>query len=167
MVHVDDVADGILAALDRGEAGERYILGGENVTVADMARRCLKAAGIRKPVVVVPEWVLRTAVRVAARLRLPAPMPADLVGGHRRGEPQPRRHAHGRPEHPLRHHHDRLGDPGCLQAPASHFRDRHVLPAEDVALPRFAPVERGENPIATSSTCTTDAPPFSASAASS
>ena len=80
VVHVDDVADGVIAALDRGEAGERYILGGENVTVAEMARRCLKAAGIRKPVVVVPEWALRAAVRAAARLRLPAPMPADLVG---------------------------------------------------------------------------------------
>ena len=80
VVHVDDVADGVIAALDRGQAGERYILGGENVTVADMARRCLKAAGIRKPVVVVPEWALRAAVRAAARLRLPAPMPADLVG---------------------------------------------------------------------------------------
>jgi dihydroflavonol-4-reductase len=30
-VHVDDVAAGHLAALRRGEIGERYILGGENV----------------------------------------------------------------------------------------------------------------------------------------
>ena len=80
VVHVDDVADGVIAALDRGERGERYILGGENLTVADMARRCLRTAGLRKPVVVVPEWALHLAVRVAAKLRLPAPMPADLVG---------------------------------------------------------------------------------------
>ena len=30
LVHVDDVADGHLAAFDKGEVGERYILGGEN-----------------------------------------------------------------------------------------------------------------------------------------
>ena len=34
LVHVDDVADGHLAALTRGEIGERYILGGENMTLA-------------------------------------------------------------------------------------------------------------------------------------
>ena len=42
LVHVDDVADGHLAALERGAVGERYILGGTNVTfvamLADIAR---------------------------------------------------------------------------------------------------------------------------------
>ena len=80
VVHVDDVAAGIVAALDRGVVGERYILGGENLTVADMARRCLREAGMRKPVVVLPERVVRAAVRVAGALRLPAPMPAEVVG---------------------------------------------------------------------------------------
>jgi dihydroflavonol-4-reductase len=80
LVHVDDVAAGILAALDKGTAGERYILGGENLTVADMARRCLREAGMRKPVVVLPERAVRAAVRIAGALRLPPPLPADLVG---------------------------------------------------------------------------------------
>ena len=36
LAHVDDVAAGHVAALDRGRIGERYILGGENVFLADM-----------------------------------------------------------------------------------------------------------------------------------
>jgi dihydroflavonol-4-reductase len=42
-VHVDDVAAGHLAALQRGRIGERYILGGENVTLRQML---LDIAGI-------------------------------------------------------------------------------------------------------------------------
>jgi dihydroflavonol-4-reductase len=36
LVHVDDVAAGHLAALERGAVGERYILGGQNVLLPDM-----------------------------------------------------------------------------------------------------------------------------------
>jgi len=37
-VHIDAVARGHLAAYERGRAGERYILGGENLTYRDMFR---------------------------------------------------------------------------------------------------------------------------------
>jgi dihydroflavonol-4-reductase len=43
LAHVDDVATGHLAALQRGRIGERYILGGENVTLRQML---LDIAGI-------------------------------------------------------------------------------------------------------------------------
>ena len=42
-VHVDDVAAGHLVALHRGRVGERYILGGENITLRQML---LDIAGI-------------------------------------------------------------------------------------------------------------------------
>ena len=80
VVHVDDVAAGIVAALDRGRAGERYILGGENLTVPELVRTALAAAGSRKPVLVVPERVLRAVVRLCGVLRVPPPVPPDLVG---------------------------------------------------------------------------------------
>src|SRR3954468_20227254 len=39
MVHRDDVADGILSALDKGRAGEAYVLTGDAVRVRDLAER--------------------------------------------------------------------------------------------------------------------------------
>ena len=41
MVHVEDVADGVLLALDKGEVGEAYVLGGEITTM----RGVIDAAG--------------------------------------------------------------------------------------------------------------------------
>ncbi|HYW59403.1 MAG TPA: hopanoid-associated sugar epimerase [Xanthobacteraceae bacterium] len=49
LVHVDDVADGHLAALDRGKIGERYILGGQNVQFADMLAAIATLVGRRPP----------------------------------------------------------------------------------------------------------------------
>ena len=37
VVHVEDVADGIVAAMTKGRAGERYILGGDNLTIRQLA----------------------------------------------------------------------------------------------------------------------------------
>src|SRR5215470_3645054 len=49
LIHVDDVAAGHLAALDRGVIGERYILGGENVFLRDMLGEIARISGRRPP----------------------------------------------------------------------------------------------------------------------
>jgi dihydroflavonol-4-reductase len=49
LVHVDDVAEGHLAALERGVIGERYILGGENVSLADMLAEIARICGRSAP----------------------------------------------------------------------------------------------------------------------
>jgi dihydroflavonol-4-reductase len=53
LVHVDDVADGHLLALEKGRIGETYILGGQNATLAQMLFAIAKLVG-RKP----PRWQL-------------------------------------------------------------------------------------------------------------
>ena len=54
LVHVDDVADGHLAALDRGKIGERYILGGQNVQLSEMLTVIANLIGRRPPRVRLP-----------------------------------------------------------------------------------------------------------------
>jgi dihydroflavonol-4-reductase len=49
LVHVDDVAEGHIAALRCGRIGERYILGGENVLLADMLADIARLTGRRAP----------------------------------------------------------------------------------------------------------------------
>ena len=57
-VHVDDVAVCLLAALRRGVIGERYILGGENVVLADMLAEVARLAGRRPPRFRIPRAVV-------------------------------------------------------------------------------------------------------------
>jgi dihydroflavonol-4-reductase len=49
LVHVDDVAAGHVAALSRGAIGERYILGGDNVRLADLLRDIAELVGRPAP----------------------------------------------------------------------------------------------------------------------
>ena len=46
---MEDVADGHLAALERGRAGERYILGGENVPMDGLFETLHTVSGTRPP----------------------------------------------------------------------------------------------------------------------
>lgn len=57
VVHVDDVVDGILAALEHGRSGERYILSGDNVTFRQIAETVCRVSGERRTLVPVPDTV--------------------------------------------------------------------------------------------------------------
>jgi len=54
LVHVDDVAAGHLAALDKGRIGERYVLGGQDVTLAEMLRAIAAIVGRPAPKMAIP-----------------------------------------------------------------------------------------------------------------
>jgi hopanoid-associated sugar epimerase len=54
LIHVDDCADGHLAALDRGRIGERYILGGQNVSLSAMLAGIATLLGRRPPRIRMP-----------------------------------------------------------------------------------------------------------------
>jgi dihydroflavonol-4-reductase len=84
LVHVDDVADGHLAALERGVVGERYILGGANVTFADMLADIARLVGRRPPRLRIPRAaVLPIAYAAEAVARLTGREPFATVDGVR------------------------------------------------------------------------------------
>jgi dihydroflavonol-4-reductase len=73
IVHLDDVARGMLAAVEHGRSGERYILGGENITHRQLAELFLELAGQRKRILVAPNALLRGITRAARAIRCPLP----------------------------------------------------------------------------------------------
>lgn len=58
LVHVDDVADGHIAALRYGRIGERYILGGEDMTLGQMLAEIAHLAGRRPPSIKLPRQII-------------------------------------------------------------------------------------------------------------
>jgi farnesol dehydrogenase len=80
---VEDVAEGIARALERGEAGGRYVLGGENVASADFYRTVAELGGFRVPSARMPDAVATasgTLMKLAARFTGGTPkLTPDLV----------------------------------------------------------------------------------------
>jgi dihydroflavonol-4-reductase len=71
IVHVDDVATGHLQALERGRIGERYILGGQNLTLREILAQISNLVGRRPPAIRLPHaavlpfaWVSETIARL-------------------------------------------------------------------------------------------------------
>jgi dihydroflavonol-4-reductase len=79
IVHVSDVATGIIAALERGRPGERYILGGDNLSVRELAELVLELVGRHTRIVTVPNGFARLAARIAARLPMKLPFNPHVV----------------------------------------------------------------------------------------
>ena len=69
LVHVDDLADGIVRALDRGRAGECYILGGEITTLGDAYRAIANVTGRSLTPLVLAPSLARLAARLIPSMR--------------------------------------------------------------------------------------------------
>ena len=71
--HVEDVALGIVLSMEKGTAGERYILGGENGTVKEIIDLCLEVTGKSKRAMVLPTGITKFVVNTLFKLGLPSP----------------------------------------------------------------------------------------------
>ncbi len=79
VVHVDDVAEGTILAFERGVAGQRYILGGDNLSVAELAHLTLDILGTKRPVAQLPNPLVRAAGRTAQALKMPFPVDPNVI----------------------------------------------------------------------------------------
>lgn len=81
-VAVDDVVAGHIAAADKGRAGERYLLAGENLTHRQLMDIVARAVGVRLPGWNMPRWIfppLALAARLGAQLGLRLPIDATQL----------------------------------------------------------------------------------------
>jgi dihydroflavonol-4-reductase len=58
LIDVDDVADGHLLAMQKGRAGERYILGTKNLMLRDVFEILSKLTGVKAPAVKLPRMAI-------------------------------------------------------------------------------------------------------------
>ena len=65
LVHVDDVAEGHWLALQKGRIGERYILGGQDVTLREMLAEIARLSGRKPPTLNLPRWPLYPLAAIA------------------------------------------------------------------------------------------------------
>jgi len=65
LVHVDDVAEGHLAAMGKGRIGERYILGGQDATLREMLTAIAVMIGRKPPTLALPRAPLYPLAVVA------------------------------------------------------------------------------------------------------
>ncbi len=77
-VFVDDVAAGIVAALDRGRIGESYILAGENVRLRDGVAAAARIGGHRPPRLSIPSGLIDLMAAAPRAVREAMDLPADL-----------------------------------------------------------------------------------------
>lgn len=77
-VHVEDLARGALQALGRGQPGESYILGGDNLTVRELFSVLERLSGVPAPrfVPAAPVYLLRPLARLPVSL---GPVPLAVV----------------------------------------------------------------------------------------
>lgn len=68
VVHVDDVARGHLFAMEKGGYGERYILGGEDMTLKQILDMICEIAGLKPPTIKLPHNVVLPIAWIAERI---------------------------------------------------------------------------------------------------
>jgi dihydroflavonol-4-reductase len=61
-VHVEDVADGIVRAYDKGRIGEAYNLGGDRATMGDLVDKTSELSGRKPPRLTMPAAMMKLAV---------------------------------------------------------------------------------------------------------
>ena len=119
MVHVEDVAAGIVLALDKGKVGESYILGGHIGTMGELVRRVAELSGHKPPRLTLPASLIRASLPLAPVITRVMGLPTQPT---RDGERERRGHLLG----------DRRQGPSRARLLPARFR-RRTAPDLDLA----------------------------------
>jgi dihydroflavonol-4-reductase len=78
MCHVEDVADGIMLAYDKGKPGESYVLGGEITTQGELIDKAAAIGGKKPPRMKVPPLMLKAMIPVGRWIGPPMGLPPNF-----------------------------------------------------------------------------------------
>ena len=78
MVHVDDVADGVLLALDRGKLGEAYVLGGQITTMRELIETVAKVSDRKAPKRAIPTSLMKAMTPIGPLVSKAMGQPPNL-----------------------------------------------------------------------------------------
>ncbi|MCC6808751.1 MAG: NAD-dependent epimerase/dehydratase family protein [Deltaproteobacteria bacterium] len=79
VVYVEDVARGIVAAFEKGKSGERYILGGDNLTIKELADLTNDILGKKKWTLTFPNGFIKGLTKVATSVKMPLPYNPNVI----------------------------------------------------------------------------------------
>src|SRR5215467_12790100 len=79
VVYVDDVAAGLIAALEKGRNRERYILAGENRTIRQLAELTNELLSLRKSFITVPTPAMHAMSWLGRKFHIPLPMNPEVI----------------------------------------------------------------------------------------
>lgn len=79
VVHIDDVVSGIIAAFEKGQVGKRYILGGENLTIYELAKLSIELFGQDKRIFTVPNTLIHAVAKMGQTLHIPLPFEPAVI----------------------------------------------------------------------------------------
>ena len=78
-VHVEDVVSGHLLAMKNGRPGERYVLGGENISYLQFFEYVREASAVKKRLFKIPLWIMLAAAGLMTGFSLVSGRPPLIV----------------------------------------------------------------------------------------
>lgn len=69
VVYVNDVAEGIYNAITKGKNGEKYILGGENLTIKEITEEILNIANIKQKPIKIPNFIISHPIKYISHIQ--------------------------------------------------------------------------------------------------
>lgn len=85
IIHIDDVVQGHLAALECGHTGERYILSGHNITISLLLQKISAITGSTIPQIMFPSGMMQKMAGIASWLQSFIDLPIEASNLHMAG----------------------------------------------------------------------------------